>query len=472
MHMTPFEWKNMTIGKSYDQDKAYGYQCWDYFDAFVKYFKLKVSTYCALTGYVCDLWRLKDKYGYDRYFEFITDWKQLRDGDWVIFDRGSVSHNQSHICMYFAPNIELGQNQGFPRVTEETTTFSDMMGALRYKGWSEIIEGASDITINGRSYSLYRQKSNQKAVVLSAGINKLKTIRELDCDASVMAKITGANYFQNKDGQSDPKGTTYGDQSSTVNDVWRMLPNQNNTLYFDLNTGMYGDCTGIKIGMDHDVFSPGCVFPASGNYQYGTFIGIDCVDIISRYTFCIRFTDGTYCLGICNQDASPRQIASDFRQYKIESIAFLDGGDSAQMGRVKDGIFEYNRYTSRAVPSAVALIRTDTQQEPSDTHENTPTTNETDEGEEQTMNNETSNIEPVKDETWTDPEPAPSDHIILNRIASLMSVKSIITIFLTVVFGMLVLRGEELPDKFVSIYTMCISFFFGYQFKKAESGDK
>lgn len=142
------------------------------------------------------------------------------------------------------------------------------------------------------------------------------------------------------------------------------------------------------------------------------------------------------------------------------------------MGRVKDGIFEYNRYTSRAVPSAVALIRTDTQQEPSDTHENTPTTNETDEGEEQTMNNETSNIEPVKDETWTDPEPAPSDHIILNRIASLMSVKSIITIFLTVVFGMLVLRGEELPDKFVSIYTMCISFFFGYQFKKAESGDK
>jgi hypothetical protein len=34
---------------------------------------------------------------------------------------------------------------------------------------------------------------------------------------------------------------------------------------------------------------------------------------------------------------------------------------------------------------------------------------------------------------------------------------------------MLVLKGEELPDKFVSIYTMCISFFFGYQFKKAES---
>ena len=28
--MTPFEWKNMTIGKSYDEDKAFGFQCWDY----------------------------------------------------------------------------------------------------------------------------------------------------------------------------------------------------------------------------------------------------------------------------------------------------------------------------------------------------------------------------------------------------------------------------------------------------------
>ena len=97
--MTPFEWKSMTIGKSYDSDKAYGFQCWDYFDAFVKYFKLPVSTYCSLTGYVCDLWRLKDKYGYSKYFDFVTDWKQLHDGDWVVWDKGSASHNKSHVCI-------------------------------------------------------------------------------------------------------------------------------------------------------------------------------------------------------------------------------------------------------------------------------------------------------------------------------------------------------------------------------------
>lgn len=81
---------------------------------------------------------------------------------------------------------------------------------------------------------------------------------------------------------------------------------------------------------------------------------------------------------------------------------------------------------------------------------------------------EESVTEVIKDETWTDPEPKTS--VIVERIVALLSVKSLITIFLTVIFGLLVLRGDELPDKFVSIYTMCISFFFGYQFKKAEGG--
>ena len=83
----------------------------------------------------------------------------------------------------------------------------------------------------------------------------------------------------------------------------------------------------------------------------------------------------------------------------------------------------------------------------------------------ETKPQETPEIEPV--ENWQDPEE--NDSIIVQRIAALLSVKSLITIFLTVIFGLLVLKGEELPDKFVSIYTMCISFFFGYQFKKAEN---
>jgi hypothetical protein len=73
-------------------------------------------------------------------------------------------------------------------------------------------------------------------------------------------------------------------------------------------------------------------------------------------------------------------------------------------------------------------------------------------------------INPV--DGWEDPEP--KTKIILERIAALMSVKSIITLILTGAFCYLVINRMDLPDKFVSIYTMCISFFFGTQFQKQQ----
>lgn len=476
--MTPYEWKSETIGKSYDTDKAYGYQCWDYFDAFIKYFNLPVSTYCALTGYVCDLWRLRDKYGYSQYFEYIYKASDLRDGDWCFFDKGSESHPASHTCMYFSPDIELGQNQGKQYVTEKQTTFSDMLGALRFKNWSEIKTGASDITINDHSYSLYRQEANQKAVVLSAGIDKLQSIRELDADVYVMAKICGANYFQARTDMPDGQqyGMTFGDISAPLNDVWRELPNQDTTLYFDLNTGLYGDCTGVHIDQTHDVYSPAVVYPATGNFQYARMVGVDHVNTVSRYTFCIRFADGSYALGIANDELTPKQIATDFRQFDIDSISFLDGGGSAQFGRWNGTAFEYLRDTGREVPSAVAIVSTEPIQntEQAQDTENGAESNETEKDEEQSMNEntstETAEIVPVKDETYTDPE-ATIGNTLLDRLAALLSVKSIITLFLTAIFGLLVLNDKELPEQFVSIYTMCISFFFGYQFRKSGGGD-
>lgn len=465
--MTPYEWRSETLGKSYNTDSAYGFQCWDYFDAFVKYFKLPISTYCSLTGYVCDLWRLKDKYGYSKYFQYITNPVELKDGDWVFFDRGSATHNSSHVCMFFSPDIELGQNQGAPYVTEKKTAYYDMLGAFRFRSWSEIAAGASDVTINEHDYALYRQTAGQKAVVLSAGLNQLQSIRSLDADVYVYAKVTGANYFQMRTDTADAYGTTYGDISAPLNDVWRELPNQDTTLFFDLNTGAYGDCTGIHIDREHDVYSPSVVFPAHGNYQYARMVGIDHVNTVSRYAFVLRFSDGQYAVGIAKEDLTPRQIAEDFRQYPIDSISFLDGGGSAQMGRWNGKEFEYLRDTGREVPSAVAIISTSPV-----THEEPPTPDEPEKEEEEIMHEEPTQEQPqiAPVENWSDPEPTVGV-TLLQRLAALLSVKSLITLFLTVIFGLLVLEGKELPDKFVSIYTMCISFFFGYQFKKAE-GDK
>jgi hypothetical protein len=393
--------------------------------------------------------------------------------------------------------ITTGSNYGGTRWYRHTRVKPYAISGQTFQGFIynphvndiDIPFGSSELKIGNNSYSLYRQNPDKEyPAVLSAGLDKVLPISKLDADVNVMAKITGANFFQDKEGQADPKNTTYGDFSSPLNDVWRQLPNQDTTLYYDLETGVYGDCTGISINKEHNVFSPAVVYPETGNYQYARMVGISHVNVVSRYTFSIRLSDGSYVLGLALQDCTPKQITEDFKTVlSFHSIAFLDGGGSAQFGRVNTstGKFEYVRDTGRPCPSAVAIISkkplvptqpvpppVEEPQNPQEPTENQPTNPETGESEEIPMEQEkpveTPEMTPV--EGWTDPEPTPNDHIILQRIASLMSVKSIITIFLTVVFGMLVLRGDDLPDKFVSIYTMCISFFFGYQFKKAEGG--
>ena len=482
MFRTPDEFRNATLGKAIDMD---GYpvpnknQCWDLYDYFLVQNAIPVSAYCSLTGYVCDLWRLKDKYEYYKYFDYITDAKDLQPGDWCFWDRGS-SHNSSHVAMYMLDPqtgnpVELGQNQGYPYVTEKTTTW-DIMGALRWKGWNkvDIPFGASIKTVGENTYSLYRQNpATETFAVLSAGLNKVAPISKLDADVYVMGKAAGANFFQMREGQPDPVNTTYGDISSPLNDVWRQLPNQDSTLYFDMETGMYGDCTGISIDPKHNVFSPSVVFPETGNFQYATMVKIEYVNHVSRYSFVIRLKDGTYILGLAMQDSTPKKIAEDIKSVMpFDSISFLDGGGSAQFGRWDSAKakFEYIRDTGRAIPSAVAIIGKAPLSAQPTIPETKPSEDETGESEEEPMPSEkpveSPEIEPV--ENWEDPEP--KTNIIVERIAALLSVKSLITIFLTVIFGLLVLKGEELPDKFVSIYTMCISFFFGYQFKKAEGG--
>ena len=132
------------------------------------------------------------------------------------------------------------------------------------------------------------------------------------------------------------------------------------------------------------------------------------------------------------------------------------------------GEFKYLRDTGRPIPSVIASVRFP--ETPSQEPALPPVSDETHNEEEIPMNNQTQQEQPeivVRDD-FKDPEQGVGA-TILSRIAALLSVKSLITIFLTVIFGMLVLRGSELPDQFISIYTMCISFFFGYQFKKAES---
>lgn len=469
--LSPQEFLNQYLGWGKDVNGAAGIQC---VDLAKEHFRLVgVPNYAGPIGgdgYADNIWYNRERWA--TWYDFIPA-GQFQDGDMVVFphqSRGGWTHPYSHVCFWYSGQ-EFGTNQGVAQATLKSTDWSDALGALRYKGWNTkatIPDLASDVEINGHSYSLYKQAKGQAVVVLSAGLNQLASLRNLDADVYVCAKITGANYFQMRTDQTDPYGTTYGDLSSPLNDAYQNLPNQNSTLYYDIESGVYGDCTGVEVDRSHNVFSPAVVYPQYGNFQYARMVGMDHVNVVSRYSFVIRMPDGTYALGIANQDLTPKQIAEDFRSaYYFESIAFLDGGGSAQMARWSNHRMEYVRETGRECPSAVAIVST----KPYETDEPiiVPVP-------------EPAPIEPEPEPTPADPEPLPEvpeiiiddgeeekmdqKVTIVEQIAKLIDVKSIITFMLIGTLCYLAINGRTLDQQFMTIVTAVVTFYFSYQVKK------
>lgn len=59
--------------------------------------------------------------------------------------------------------------------------------------------------------------------------------------------------------------------------------------------------------------------------------------------------------------------------------------------------------------------------------------------------------------------------LLWKRLANLLTVKSLVTIILTVVFAVLVITGR-LDQSFMTIYTVIVSFYFGIQSVKTGGG--
>jgi hypothetical protein len=58
---------------------------------------------------------------------------------------------------------------------------------------------------------------------------------------------------------------------------------------------------------------------------------------------------------------------------------------------------------------------------------------------------------------------------ILNRIGNLITIKSLVTLTLTIVFAVLSLRGVITPELFMQVFVMIIAFYFGTT-KKDDTG--
>ena len=58
--------------------------------------------------------------------------------------------------------------------------------------------------------------------------------------------------------------------------------------------------------------------------------------------------------------------------------------------------------------------------------------------------------------------------LIIKRLANLLTIKSIVTLIVTVVFAVLALREAITGEQFLTIFTVIIAFYFGTQSAKAE----
>ena len=60
------------------------------------------------------------------------------------------------------------------------------------------------------------------------------------------------------------------------------------------------------------------------------------------------------------------------------------------------------------------------------------------------------------------------NEMLCKRLTNLLTVKSIVTIVLTMVFAYLSVCGTVTTDQFLTVFTVVIAFYFGTQYQKGE----
>lgn len=58
---------------------------------------------------------------------------------------------------------------------------------------------------------------------------------------------------------------------------------------------------------------------------------------------------------------------------------------------------------------------------------------------------------------------------LYHRVGNLLTIKSIVTLVLTIVFACLALRGQVTADQFLTVFTVVIAFYFGTQVERTNA---
>lgn len=163
-----------TIGRGFDIDGAYGYQCWDYgallWGLTGHYPYPYLST--GGTGYAYGIWSAREQNGPPD-FEMIFRLEDVKRGDLVILDHGRFTGDVSGHDAYADEDYDgsgymwlLGQNQKNANpytghvVTRDRMSVAKFLGAFRYKAWGGGPEPSTSRKKKKFPWFIYNQRRN------------------------------------------------------------------------------------------------------------------------------------------------------------------------------------------------------------------------------------------------------------------------------------------------------------------------
>lgn len=97
-YISPKEFVNITNGKAYDVDHAYGVQCVDGIAEFCVLVYGEHNFTCG-NGWAYGLWTCYGTNGVERYFNQ-HPFSEAKEGDWIVWNKGSKDCPKSHVGMY------------------------------------------------------------------------------------------------------------------------------------------------------------------------------------------------------------------------------------------------------------------------------------------------------------------------------------------------------------------------------------
>lgn len=357
--MTPYDFVTKYTGQNIDFDAAYGVQCVDGFKVFCQWAGIPVKA--TPNNWANGYWIYRDELGFSKFFDYIEP-SQIRNGDWCIWDKGS-SCPLSHISMYYE-----GKFFGERQITGDTS-FSlvslqkDIMGALRWKGWTDMDEfkyGINYRTFEDADLVIYKGPDEYELYMLSAGENNVQDIQDFDDPGLLIVAATNANYFQMRTDQPDPYGTHYGVEQ-TYNGV-DLAPKQDGLLcyyrdldgritylpsshYWHTQKQVQFACTPYSV-LIHDNQVANSRSTDLGNKE-GT---------KATQTMIARVNDHWFII-CCRSNVLPSVMLRYAQKIQASEAILMDSGGSTQLMAFNGTKYEPEIYTGRHIPNVFVIAK-------------------------------------------------------------------------------------------------------------------